>query len=365
MATGDVVVRRRLQNQGLLGASFETPESAVQWFGAVQAQDYGGAKWALGQRVSHTTSAQIDQLFNEGKVLRTHVMRPTWHFVIPADIRWLLELTAPHVHRANAYYYRKFELDEAILKETGELLAEALQGGRQLTRREVAHTLQESGITADGLRLGYILMNAELNAVICSGALKGKQHTYALFDERVPQAKPLSRKQALAKLARRYFTSHGFAQVGDFVWWSGFTVAEAKSAIDYAGRSLVQHEEGGKMYRSGGTDALKQPKATVHLLPNYDEYLIAYKDRSAYSTSLTSTPPTGIFDGHILVVNGRVGGGWRATAKKSSAIISVAPLVTLNKGELEALRRAVHRYSDFSGVSVGLDLVAPGAFLQK
>jgi hypothetical protein len=364
MATDDVV-RRRLRNQHLVGASFETPDAAVQWLGAVQSQDYGGAKWALGQRVKHTTSAEIDKLFNAGQILRTHVMRPTWHLVTPSDVRWLLELTAPRVHAANSYYYRKFELNEDVLRETELLLAKELQGGKQLTRKEVAQTLQAAGITASGLRLGYILMNAELNAVICSGALKGRQHTYALLDERVPQVTTVSRGVALGELAERYFTSHGYAQLQDFVWWSGLTVTDAKSAIAHAGAKLVQHEEDGKVYWSSDAHAFKEPGSHVHLLPNYDEYLIAYKDRSAYTTVFSTTPSAGMFDGHILIVNGKVCGAWRVTSKRSTAIVTVAPLVALGKAESKALRVAVDRYGHFLGASVELVIGEARDFLKR
>jgi hypothetical protein len=367
MATDDVV-RRRLRNQHLVGASFETPDAAVQWLGAVQSQDYGGAKWALGQRVKHTTSAEIDEVFNAGEILRTHVMRPTWHFVSPSDIRWLLELTAPRVRAANSYYYRKFELDDDVLRETELLLAKELQGGKQLTRQEVAQTLLTAGITAGGLRLGYILMNAELNAVICSGALKGKQHTYALLDERVRQVKPVGRGVALGELAERYFTSRGYSQLQDFVWWSGLTVADAKSAIGQAGAKLAQHEEDDKVYWSGDAHAFKgpeSPESHVHLLPNYDEYLIAYKDRSAYTTVFSSTPTASIFDGHILVVNGKVCGAWRVTSKRSTAIVTVAPLVALGKAESKALREAVDRYGRFLGASVELVTGEAKDFLER
>ena len=181
------IAHQRLHNEHLAGAQLNKPEAVVQWLCAVQSQDYAGAKWAIAQRTTGETNAALDQLFNDGKILRTHVMRPTWHFVLPADIRWLLRLTAPRVHAANAYYYRKLELDDAVFHRGNAALAKALQGGAQLIRAEIALVYTNAGIHASGLRLAYLIMHAELDALICSGALHGKQFTYAWLDDRVPQ----------------------------------------------------------------------------------------------------------------------------------------------------------------------------------
>src|SRR5713226_2242979 len=223
------IAHRRLHNQLITRPMFEKPDDVVKWLGAVQAQDYAGAKWALGLRMQGVTDDVIEQAFADGAIIRTHVMRPTWHFVAPADIRWMLALTAP---RINAYYNRKLELDDAVFRHSNAVLAKALQGGKQLTRSELASVLQLAGIAADNLlRSTYIIMRAELDGIVCSGARRGKQFTYALLDERVPQTRNLDRDEALAEFARRYFTSHGPATLQDFVWWSGLAAADAKAGL--------------------------------------------------------------------------------------------------------------------------------------
>ncbi|HXQ33145.1 MAG TPA: crosslink repair DNA glycosylase YcaQ family protein, partial [Anaerolineales bacterium] len=126
------------------------------------------------------------------------MLRPTWHFVAPADIRWVLALTAPRVQAVNAYMYRKLEMDNALFKRSNTALTKALRGGKELTRVELASALQQAGIPTVGeLRMGYIMMRAELDAVVCSGARRGKQYTYALLEERVPPVKKLDRDEAL------------------------------------------------------------------------------------------------------------------------------------------------------------------------
>ena len=190
MLTLSDVARYRFFNQHIGRAEFEKPEDVVAWLGAMQAQEYAMAKWGIAQRMQEITDPEIDKAFANGAILRTHLLRPTWHFVTPADIRWVLALTAPRVHAVNAFMYRKLELDSALFKRSNAVLTKALQGGRQLTRVELASALQQAGIaTAGELRMGYIMMHAELDALVCSGARRGKQFTYALLEERVPPVK--------------------------------------------------------------------------------------------------------------------------------------------------------------------------------
>ena len=226
------IVNLRLRNQRLVNSSFHKPTEVLKWLGAVQAQDFYGAKWALGLRLRDATDELIEAAFTDGEIIRTHVMRPTWHFVAASDIRWLLELTAPRVNMTARGYYRKFELDDAVFKRINKALERAMRGGRHLTRQEVRTALSKARIPCDDLlRFTFILLRAELDALICSGARRGKQFTYALFDERVPDTKALSKDEALAELARRYFTSRGPATLRDFVWWSGLSSSDARNGL--------------------------------------------------------------------------------------------------------------------------------------
>src|SRR5262245_16578124 len=204
-----MITQQRLTQQQLSRQTFQSPVEVVRWLGAVQAQEYLLAKWALGLRMVKANDDRIEQAFADGAILSTHAMRPTWHFVAPEDIRWLLMLTGPRVHGVNGTMYRQLDLDTALLSRCNELIADALRGGRQLTRDELGVMLAEKGIAAEGMHLSYVMMHAELEAVVCSGARRGKQFTYALLDERAPETKSLTHEEALAELVRRYFTSHG------------------------------------------------------------------------------------------------------------------------------------------------------------
>ncbi len=352
------IARRRLHNQRLVGAKLDTPEAIVAWLGAVQSQDYAGAAWGLGQRTTGADAGTVDRAFDAGAILRTHVMRPTWHFVTPADLRWLLALTAPRVHAANASSYRKLELDAAVFTRSHALLAAALQGGRHLTRKELAVVLENGGIPASGQRLAYLMMRAELDALICSGARRGKQFTYALLDERVPPAPPLDRDEALAELTRRYFMSHGPATPHDFAWWSGLTLSDARAGLELVKPHLVQETVDGKVYwltAPVGPPEVAEP--VVHLLPNYDEHVVAYKD---HRPSLDPGAPRALegwgnaLTAHLVVRNGLVVGGWRRSLEKSRVAITTDVLIALDDSERDDLKAAAEGYGRFVGLPVTL-----------
>ena len=351
-----VIADQRLLNSRLIETPSKTPEEVVQWLGAMQSQDFAGAKWAIAQRTKNlVTDADINLLFNKGKILRTHILRPTWHFLIPKDIRWLLKITGPRVNAANSYYYRKFGLDEDIFAKCSAALVNAMHGGVQLTRTEISQVYKNVGINASGLRLAYLIMRAELDAIVCSGAMRGKQFTYALLEERVPKTKMLDHDEAAAELTKRYFTSHGPAQIKDFTWWSGLTAAEAKAGIEI--NSLEHKTLDGKTYwYSPGQPTGKKLKQAplIHLLPNYDEYLIAYKDHSPiFDTALLGEiPRTDTLMPHIIILNGQVIGGWRRTVQKNEINITTNLLVRLDNTEQSALKLAAEHYSQFMGMPV-------------
>ena len=342
MNTSDVL-RQRLDNHKLSTATFKQPADVVRWFGAVQAQDFNAAKWALGLRMKAATDALVEAAFNEGKILRTHLLRPTWHFVTPEDIRWLLALTAPRVNLKCGPNYRKYELDNAIFKRANKALTKALQGGKHLTRATLKAVLNKSGVVVDDpIRLVHVLLRAELDGIVCSGPRSGKQFTYALLEERVAPATTLTRDEALAKLTQRYFMSHGPATLQDFVWWSGLTATDAKHGIALADRDLRKALVVDKIYWTPSSVSSAAPaKHSAHLLPAFDEYTVAYKDRQLVLNGHNKITAWNLL-GPIIIVDGRVAGTW-----KRSTTISLNILNGLNKTDRTAIEQATQRYENF------------------
>jgi hypothetical protein len=349
------IADQRLVNQRLVATEFTHPAEVVGWLGAVQAQEYALAKWALGLRMKQAVDAEIEQAFNEGRILRTHVMRPTWHFVLPADIRWLLELTAPRVKAISAYVNRQNGLDDAQFARCNAVIARALEGGHFLTRTELGAALTEAGIDAKGLRLGLMMMRAELDAVICSGPRRGKQHTYALLDERAPDARRLSRDEALAELVERFFTGHGPATAQDCAWWSGLTVADVKAGLAMVSPRIVSEEMDGKtMWYAAAMPWIEEAPPTAFLLPPYDEYGIAYRNHDAILEPKFHDLATSAIFGGVIAINGQLLGNWKRTIGKGEVIIEHAPYRPLSQAEQRAFEGSARRFGDFLGLPIAL-----------
>ncbi len=352
------IASRRLRAQRLTGEPFASAVEGVRWLGAVQSQDYGGAKWALGQRTRGTTDAELDRLFDEGAILRTHVMRPTWHFVLPEDIRWLLELTGPRVRLGLASRHRQLEIDNQVIAQSEAAFASALADGRSLTRSELGQVLAAAGVSPDGQRLPHLIMAAELDGLITSGPRRGTAFTYALLEERAQRTRTLDRSQALLELTRRYFRSHGPAQVQDFVWWSGLMAADARTGIAAAGGALERQVVDGKEYWFDAEAGPPPPAdSAAHLLPNFDEFTVAYRDRTALHPDGPFDPTRFSFGSilsNVVTVGGRVHGAWRRTVAAGGLRLEIRLRDRMKQAERAAVEEAGQRLSRFLGSLVQL-----------
>ena len=356
---GRDIARQRMHHLGLSGPSLTAPDAVVHWLGAVQSQDYRPAKWSIGERVPGVGDAAVDEAFAAGTILRTHVLRPTWHFVTPTDIRWLLELTGPRVHTQNAYQYRQLGLDGGVRATCNRLLVEALQGGNHRTRSELGAVFRKAGIATDGFRLAYILMSAELDGVICSGPLRARQHTYALLDERVPLTTGPRGDDALEALVLRYFTSHGPATVRDLRWWSSVTIADINRGLEMAGSRLERTDVDGTTYWSApqaSTPRVASP--TVHLLQGYDEYLVGYSE-SKYVCDLAGvrlTVPAGTsVPNGVAFLDTQLAGHWKRTLRKRSITFEVALYEVFDDAQTQALRAAADAQAAFLGLTATVE----------
>jgi len=359
-AAPDSFIARRLRAQRLSAPMAADPAAVVAWFGAVQAQDYAGAKWALALRAPALTDARIDRALADGTIIRTHGPRPTWHFIAPADVRWVLAAVAPRVQLRSQPMYRQYEIDGALMARIGRVLEKRLGGGTFATRAALGQALAGAGIDASGVRLGLIMLWAELEQMVCSGPRQGKQFTYAWFDDRVRKATRLSAGDARTALAARYVASHGPVTIRDFVWWSGLTVGEAKRALETVSPALRIEPIGGDTYWSAPSDppASRRTVPLVHLMPNYDEYFIAYRDRSPTTALLPAGAAADPMDsfGHLLCVEGRFAGFWRRTVSARAVQVELQPYRALSRAHLTAAREAAGRYAAFLGVPLAFSV---------
>jgi len=342
----------RLQNQHLADPVFKNPADIVRYMGAIQAQDYAGVVWAIGQRLQGASQNIIEKAFTDGDIIRTHVMRPTWHFVSPHDIRWMLELTAPRIQAIAGTRHRQLSLDKDIFLQCEKALVNALSGGQQLARADLGDVLQKAGINTDEQRFIHIMMQMELIGLVCSGGRQGKQFTYSLLEERVPKTKTISRDEALATLAQRYFTAHGPATLQDYAWWSCLTVTDAKAGLEMIKAQLVSHIFEGSTYWFAESSQTPTKSNAAFLLPNYDEYIVSYKDRSAAikSADIDKADPRGTIFNNTIVVNGRIMGTWKRGFRKNTMMISISPFAKLSKANNAAITAAAKRYTKFLGL---------------
>jgi hypothetical protein len=345
------IAQQRLYTQHIAAQTFATPAEIVKHMGAMQAQDYAGAKWAVGMRLQKSNDAAVDKAMADGSIIRTHVLRPTWHFVVPDDLRWMLDLTAHRIISLSASRERQLKLDGTIFKQSNDALGKALTGCKQLSRLEMIDVLQQAGVDTNEERFIHLLMRAELDQVICSGARQGKQFSYTLFDDRVPRGNTPSHEEALAKLVKRYFISRGPATLQDFAWWSGLTLTDAKTGLEAIKSELTNVQVNGNSYwmsKDGPGINAKAPLA--FLLPAYDEFAVAYSDRTAAVNSKYLVQARHVIFDPSIVVNNQVVGTWKRVVKKNEIEIILNPFGRLNKIQIKAIEMAQKRYQKFMKV---------------
>ena len=348
----------RLFSQRIAGCEFKTAKEIVSWMGAMQAQDYLMSKWAIGTRLSNSTNTTVEDAIDKGEIIRTNLMRPTWHYVSADDIYWILELTAPQIKSAMKSRHFSLELSEDMVSKSKQLVEDALSTGVNLTREELSVEFAKAKIRTNENRLSHFLMLAELEGIICSGKIKDNKVTYALLSERVPNKKLLTREESLAELAKRYFTSHGPATVKDFARWSGLSLTDARKGLDFVKSDFISETIGSdKYWVTNSFSKIKYDKNSVHLLPAYDEYLIGYRDRSP-SLSLIHNKKivsdNGIFR-PVVVINGLVSGLWKRTTKKNKVALEVNLFQPQNDKVRNQILENASMYGKFLNKDIGVN----------
>jgi hypothetical protein len=345
------IARIRMRAQRLWDTELDSAEGALRHLVAAQAQEFAYARWSLAQRSTTASSSAVQRAFDDGLILRTHILRPTWHFVSPRDLRWLMELSAPRVVAAIARRCAELGLDSKTLARSNDVIADAVARA-PLTRRSLAAILDRRGLAPDGQRMPHMLMRAELDMIVCSGPLEGKQHTYAPFDSRVRGGSSLDRDDALGRLAKRYVASRGPATLKDFAWWSGLPMQDARRATAVAGRALSRMEEEGRTYIvTDEQPSSRSSAARVDLVQCYDEAIISYSEsRDVLRTGSISFATPSNIDGyaHVILRDGRLLGHWRAIRTRNEVDVETRVGVNLDVQTKTSLEKAITRYRRFA-----------------
>lgn len=348
---------RRLVSQQIARPHPDDPAAVVRRLGAVQAQDYLGALWAVGLRTAGATEQTVTQALAEGRIIRTWPMRGTIHMVAPQDVRWMLALLTPRVIRGGQGRLRQLGIDADTLAASARVIVAALEGGGQLTRPAIFARLESAGIATVGQRGYHILVQLAQTGLICFGAHAGRQPTFALLDEWAPPAPPLPRDEALATLALRYVQSRGPATIHDFCWWSGLTVADARAGLGAIAGQVATAQRDGQTYYYDAAGAADGP-GRAYLLPPFDEFLLAYRDRGAVlapgDMDRVAPGANGMFN-PILVLGARVAGTWRRERKPGHVALEVSPFQPWGEPP-QGLAAAVAHYGRFMMADCRLQL---------
>jgi hypothetical protein len=364
-----LIAFQRLANQLIANPTSGRLEEVVYRLGVIQAQDYAGALWAVGLRTANATEADVEQAITERKFVRTWPARGTLHFVAAQDVRWMLALLARRAIQASASRHRQLGLDEDTFTRSREEISHVLRNGNRMTREALYQALESAHISTEGQRGIHILGRLAQEGLICFGPRDGKQQVFVLLEEWVPAASALPaasglpgvgilpRDQALAELARRYFTSHGPATVRDFAWWSGLTASDSRAGLEMASPHLAQEEINGQTYWGPhSVPGSMEPSPSVHLLPAFEEYLLGYTDRSAVlepGYAMQMVARNGMIS-PIIVIDGQVVGTWKRALKKEAVVITPEWFTQPGEAQQQAFCEAAGRYGAFLGLEVVL-----------
>lgn len=330
--------------QRLVGPTLDSPEEVVAHFGCMQSQDFAMAKWAIARRSSSLTDVALDEAFNQGRFLRTHILRPTWHFVLPEDLGWIMTITRPRVHRLMGGHNKRIDLGDGELNKACDVIVAALAGGKALKRAELAVSLAEAGINAGGTRLAHLVIHAELEILICNGPRAGKHHTYVLAPDSVTDAPTLSADDALARLAQTYVRGHGPSLPADLGWWSSLTLTQSRRAFELAG--LEPLFLGGQQFWGIKATAEESPLPPAALIPAFDES-ISYVDKPIDLLRFPGALPDLARGGGLLFVDGLIGGTWGRKVTSNAVEVDVRVCGPLPKVLAKAIEADAADYAAF------------------
>ena len=352
--TLDEISKLRLNNQQITQKQFKQPGEVVKWMGAIQAQDLNMAKWAIGVRLSGALENDIDKAIDQGRIIRTHILRPTWHFVAAEHLHPLLLLSAPRIKAATQSRNRQLGIDERLIKKTKRIIEKQILNNGHALRQELVTEFGKAKINLGDNMAAHLLMEAEIDGFICSGKLKNGNHTYALTDERIPKTSIHNKEEALALVSKLYFRSHGPATVNDFAWWSGLTIKESRLGIDLIKKDMHSFKINTDEYWYYEHNTITTVSHDrIDLLPAYDELIVAYKNRASLIPNKNIERiilRNGIFK-PVIIKNGKTIGVWKRNTIKGILHIEYQLFNNTNNRKIE-IHRNFEKYGAFTGKGI-------------
>jgi hypothetical protein len=352
------IARWRLRSQHLVSPHAGSAREVVGSLLAVQAENPSQAAWAVASRTQVPDQADLATLLDDGAVLRTHVLRPTWHFVRAEDVGWLLHLTGPRIRRLTGQQLRTAHgLDERSIDEAVAAVTEALASRGQLTRAQLTDELRGRGIAASGQLLMILLAHAELDGLICSGRVTNGEHTYALMSARVPTPRRLDRTEALAEIALRYFTGHGPATERDLAYWATLSLTDVRIGLDQVRDQLDSFHHDGRTFWHRSGDAPGGPQEPAgHLLQVLDETYRGYQDSRWVLDAAGDVPRGRETAVGMALVDAQLVASMRRTIAHDHVRFDLRPYRALTPAQIEALDQAARRYGQYLRLRARLTL---------
>lgn len=344
------ILNLRLYNQLLTSHQLKAPNEIVSWMGAMQSQALDMAKWAIGTRLENQTIRDVEEALNTGQIIRTHTLRPTWHFVSADDVHWMFDLSNPRLKPIYHCYAKMRQIDESLIYNAIPVLEKILIGGKHLTKQEIGSALQTQDITLDDDHLKSAITYAEMEGILVNGRLKGKKQTFTLLEEWAPRKQTICKEEALEHLARKYFTSHSPATIHDFAWWSGLSITECRQAlemikVDFICETINERD----FWMKSDIKVPPVDSNSALLLPAFDEFVISYKDRSEmiedihYGKVMTKN---GLFSPTIML-NGKIIGSWKKVAHKSTPRIELSFFEKTSQRKQDLFKPEIKRLEKF------------------
>jgi hypothetical protein len=346
------ILNLRLHSLQLAGNLPGTPAEVVSRLGALQAQDYEGAKWSIAIRTQQNSQTDVEKAIEERSIVRTWPMRGTLHFIASDDVRWMLKLLTPRIVSGMAGRNRQLELDQSIFNKSQDLLLRAMEGTKQLVRSEVYSILEANGIVTSNQRGIHIINYLAQNQILCHGTHNQKQPTYVLLDDWIPKSKELSIEEGHAEIAFRYFKSHGPATLQDFVWWTGLKITDARLALNSINQKLASENIEGNTYWFAPELRDTTTTTSTFMLPGFDEFMLGYTNRTLMVDRLhlpKIVPGNNGMFMPTVVIDGKVEGLWKKEIKKDKVSVEITPFVELSSNKLKRIARASEKYASYLG----------------